>query len=866
MRELIGKDTELKYLYDAKAREIDRAIKKFRESKDSTERDVFICVKISASTEKEKHGVNERTKDYEFALRAYKDLQARGKNVFFSFVTLKNEVGSDDLIWLNLVKSKKMLLIGSREDYLESAWVKSEWKRWRFLERRKDMYICVLNEGGDNPKNILPYELRKDAPQIYTPDTYEKLLDDICGVEYNVGIPSSAVAAQATATQATATAQVFSTQAPMLYRNTAMPASLNAIVEKIEADEKEKAAYAGKDGKIVYKDGREEVLKYGIHMIKANQYAKGDDIVKVIIPDSVTEIGEGAFQLCTELRSIIIPDSVNIIDSYAFGCCLKIRHLTLPESLSRIIEDSFRTMSNLESVYIPKRVCAVYKNAFNGCNRLKSVYFGGDMEEWKNITVEEHNDPIETAALHFLEKKTDDDGKIVYKDGRVEVLKYGITKIEDGSYRDNEDIISVVLPDGVTDIGNVAFSGCNRLLSIEVPASVKRIGSSFCTNYAKIYFRGEKEKWKKIMEDSATGDVYTKVYYSGKILYSDNREDILEYDLTAIEENAYYGRKDIVSVTLPHGITNIGAGAFFGCTNIKTVYYYGTKDEWKNITIGYNNECLTNAELCTDGKVIYNDGSEETIEYGVTKIVDSSNYINESYRQSDIVYKNWCELIKKEGFIIDEYGYKRYPVSIVMPDSVESCNMKTSPIEHIELSKNMYSVPTLSESKIKSLNIPEGVQSMGGGFYRCKELKEVYIPASVEKIDSNPFIQCNPKVTISPENKHYKVIGNDIYTIDGKELIAHIPEDGETHYVIPCGVTTIGYNAFRHDEMPVSIEIPNSVTKIYRNQCSECIKHVYFNGKKSEWSRITTNGSTGVYPFSDNTQLHYRNLFGKYSK
>ena len=184
MRSLIGADTELKYFYDAKAREIDRAIKKFRDCKESTERDVFICVKISASTEKEKHAVNERTKDYEFALRAYKDLQARGLNVFFSFVTLKNEVNSDDLIWLNLVKSKKMLLIGSREDYLESAWVKSEWKRWRFLERGKDMYICVLNEGNDNPKSILPYELRKDAPQIYTPDTYAKLLDDICGVEY----------------------------------------------------------------------------------------------------------------------------------------------------------------------------------------------------------------------------------------------------------------------------------------------------------------------------------------------------------------------------------------------------------------------------------------------------------------------------------------------------------------------------------------------------------------------------------------------------------------------------------------------------------------------------------------------------------
>lgn len=87
--ELVGSDVKLRYFYESKGREIDRAIEKFRECKKSTERDVFICVKISAATEKDPTA-KRRTKDYEYALRVYNDLEKLGVNAFYSFVTLEN--------------------------------------------------------------------------------------------------------------------------------------------------------------------------------------------------------------------------------------------------------------------------------------------------------------------------------------------------------------------------------------------------------------------------------------------------------------------------------------------------------------------------------------------------------------------------------------------------------------------------------------------------------------------------------------------------------------------------------------------------------------------------------------------------------
>ncbi len=177
--DLLKNDSELRFEYEKKAENIDDALDSFKEYKASTERDVFICVKISAATERNPE-VQGRTKDYEFALKVYNELQKRRINAFYSFVTLQNDVKSDEKIWRNLVKSKKMLLIGSSEEYLESPWVKSEWKRWLHLKREEDMYVCVLHSEGESPFDILPQELSELEPQIYTQDDYRRLIKHIC--------------------------------------------------------------------------------------------------------------------------------------------------------------------------------------------------------------------------------------------------------------------------------------------------------------------------------------------------------------------------------------------------------------------------------------------------------------------------------------------------------------------------------------------------------------------------------------------------------------------------------------------------------------------------------------------------------------
>ena len=73
------------------------------------------------------------------------------------------------------------------------------------------------------------------------------------------------------------------------------------------------------DGKIVYKDGREEILKYGITEIPEKAYYQNKEIVRVVLPSSVKRIGAYAFMECG-LISVLFSNSLISIGKGAFSC------------------------------------------------------------------------------------------------------------------------------------------------------------------------------------------------------------------------------------------------------------------------------------------------------------------------------------------------------------------------------------------------------------------------------------------------------------------------------------------------------------------------------------------------------------------
>ena len=114
-------------------------------------------------------------------------------------------------------------------------------------------------------------------------------------------------------------------------------------------------------------------------------YCANSSLTSISIPDSVTEICEGAFASCSNLTSVSIPDSVTEIGDSAFFGCSSLTNVSIPDSVTEIGYNAFRDCSSLTSVSIPDSVTEIGSSAFASCSSLTEVIFKGTKKEWKKI-------------------------------------------------------------------------------------------------------------------------------------------------------------------------------------------------------------------------------------------------------------------------------------------------------------------------------------------------------------------------------------------------------------------------------------------------------------------------------------------------
>lgn len=109
-------------------------------------------------------------------------------------------------------------------------------------------------------------------------------------------------------------------------------------------------------------------------------YKPASDLINISFPDTLINIGEGAFQFCTSLEKVDLSNcySFTFFDKYAFSGCSSLKTIIFSDSTQYICENAFSNCKSLTKVTIPQSVNAIFSNAFNGCTNLTDVYFESD--------------------------------------------------------------------------------------------------------------------------------------------------------------------------------------------------------------------------------------------------------------------------------------------------------------------------------------------------------------------------------------------------------------------------------------------------------------------------------------------------------
>ena len=483
---------------------------------------------------------------------------------------------------------------------------------------------------------------------------------------------------------------------------------------------------------------------------------KNSDGIKVVIGKDVTKIP--AYLFYPDSHWLYSPEIISVefedgsvctsISEYAFCLCESLTSLVIPNSVTSIGACAFENCKSLTSVVIPDSVTSIGYSAFCWCESLTSVVIGN------SVTI------IGGRAFQYCSSLTS------------VVIPNSVTSIGGSAFQYCKSLTSVVIPDSVTSIENKAFSDCHP---------------SLYTEYEFGKYLGNGDNPYSILIEITNKNMTTYAIHE---------------DTKIIINRVFRGCARLSSIVIPDSVTNIGEEAFYNCSSLNDVYITDIA-KWCGISFyeHYSNPLYYADNLYLNGELVTN----LVIPDDVTSIGDYAFCGCDSI--TSVTIPNSVASIGYDAFS----GADVYITDIAKWCGITFSNNYANPLYY---ANNLY----LNGELVTDLVIPDGVTSIGSyAFYGYSSLTSVTIPDSVTSIGGYAFQYC-------------------------KSL---------TSVVIGDSVTSIGDYAF-YGCNSIAITIPHSVTSIGKGAFDGGFK-IYYAGTPDEWDKIYKYYLfDGVIHFSNN--------------
>ncbi len=524
------------------------------------------------------------------------------------------------------------------------------------------------------------------------------------------------------------------------------------------------------------------------------------EIPSIYLGYPVTKINNGAFGE-KSITGVHIPASVKVIEEAAFYDCNQLVSVYIAEDsqLETIGSSAFCGCDMLSEFNIPAGVTSIGESAFRECPALESLVFA---------------DGIQITEIPTY---------MAYESGLTSItIPATVTVIRANAFAENEALASVEFPEDsqLDSIESDAFNNCKLLTSVALPVTLTEMSDYAFNNCPVEYlavpagvnvniqtWNGHWTSLKTLVING--GETFRADAYGGK---SGVETIIIGDTVKTIEANALSSWSSLKSITVGTGVETVGDGAFSSNSALESVTFNGTSI--KSMGYGTFQGCGALISLI--------------IPEGVETLGENAFYN--------------CDMLS----------------SVVLPETLTSIGKQAfySCESLVSVTFNGTLVTTIEDetfrgcTSLKSITIPEGVESLGVEVFRgCEALSEVILPDSLTSIGEYTFCECDSLNTLVLPN---------IDTIN-QHLFYN---SGLTSIVIPDSVTSIQSYAFGYCESLEEVVLPGMINKDsiddYAFYNANNIKRATLSTEvisklghsKSNFEEITLNGGTRIYPYT----------------